>query len=106
MWLLNKLGIPVNEETKQVMHSVSGRFEAYIAEIAIEMQYGSRRLDRGTIKVAVPDTEWSRDPNSHWPFLLGPEEFFDRLDVRISHAKKSFCLGGVGNWPKTEWCRA
>lgn len=102
MWLLGNLDIPVDEETKQVMHSASDRLEAYNAGISMEMQYGGRGLDTGTIKVAVPDTEWSRDPNSHWPFLLGPEEFFDRLDVRISHAKKSFCLGGVGNWPKTE----
>ena len=84
------------------MHSISGRFEAYNAEIAVEMQYGSRGLDTGTIMVAVPDTAWSRDPNSRWPFLLGLEGFFDRLDVRISHAKKSFCLGGVGDWAKDE----
>lgn len=100
MWLLNKLGIPVDEETKQVMHSVSGRLEAYNAEIAVEMQYGSRWLDMGTIKAAVPDTTWSRDPNSRWPFLLGLEGFFDRFDVCISHAKKSFCLGGIGDWAK------
>ena len=82
------------------MRSVSGRLEACNAEIAVEMQYDSRWLDTGTIMVAVPDTARSRDLNFRWPFLLGLEVFFDRLDVRISHAKKSFGLGGVGDWAK------
>lgn len=100
MWLLNKLGIPVDEVAKQVMHSASDRREAYNAGIAMEMQHSSRWLDMGTIKVAVPDTAWSHDPNSRRPFLLGLEGFFDGFDVCISHAKRPFCLGGVGDWAK------
>ena len=76
LWPLHKLGTPVIEKTKRVMYSVSGMFEAYNADIDMEMRYGGRWLGMGTIKVAAPDTAWSRDPNSRLPFLLGLDGFF------------------------------
>ena len=99
LWLIHKLGIPVREESKRVMYSVSGILEAYEVDIGIDMQYGSRWLDLGTVKAVAPDTAWSRDPEAHRPFLLGLSGFFDRLDVSISHAKRLFWLGKVGDWP-------
>lgn len=100
LWPLRRLGTPVSEKTKRVMYSVSGMFEAYNADIAAEMQHDNRWLGTGTIKADAPDTAWSRDSNSRLPLLLGLDGFFSRFDVWISHSKKSFCLGGVGDWAK------
>lgn len=99
LWLIHKLGIPVSEESKRIMYSVSGILEAYEVDIDVDMQYGSRWLELGAVKAVAPDTEWSRDPKAHRPFLLGLGGFFDRFDVSISHAKRLFWLGKAGNWP-------
>ena len=99
LWAIRDLGIPVRKESKCTMYSVSGSLNVYKVDIGIEMQYGNRWLDLGVIRAAAPDTEWSRDPKAHRPFLLGLNGFFDRFDVSISHAKRLFWLGKVGNWP-------
>lgn len=99
LWAIRKLGIPVRKESMRTMYSVSGKLKVYEVRVGLDMQYGSRRLDLGVIKAVAPNTAWSRDPNSRRPFLLGLAGFFDRFDVCISHAKKMFWLGKVGEWP-------
>ena len=102
LWLAHKLGVSVSEESKRTMHSVSGRLEAYEVDVGMDVQYGRRWLGMGVIRAVAPDTAWSRDPNSLMPFLLGLDSFFSRFEVCISHAKKLFWLGKVGDWPGEE----
>ena len=99
LWLVRKLGIPVDEESKRTMYSASDRFEAFEVDIGMDMRYGGRWLDMGAIRVVVPDTARSRDQGFQCPILLGLDGFFDRFEVYISHAKKRFWLGKVGSWP-------
>lgn len=99
LWAIRDLKVPVRKESKYTMYSVSGSLDVYEVDVSMEMRYGSRWLDLGVIRVVAPDTEWSRDPDSRRPFLLGLGGFFDRFDVSISHAKRLFWLGKVGHWP-------
>ena len=99
LWLVCKLGIPVDRESKRTMYSASDRFEAFEVDIGMDMRYGGRWLDMGAIRVVVPDTARSRDQGFQCPILLGLDGFFDRFEVYISHAKKRFWLGEVCDWP-------
>ena len=46
----------------------------------------------------VPDTEQSRDPAFHIPFLLGRRGFFDKFDMCISESQKALWLRRIGGW--------
>lgn len=99
LWLLQHLGIVINEESRQIVYSVSGKLSAYSSEIGLEIRYGDRWLDMGVVKVFAPDTAWSRDPGAHRPFLLGLAGFFDRFAACIDHSQEEFWLGRTGGWP-------
>ena len=98
MWALRDLGTTVDEGSRRSVYGVAGLLHAYSAKIGLEIKYGRKWLDMGTVDVSVPDTEWSRDPSFAWPFILGLDDFFSRFDVCISHSKKSFWLGRAGKW--------
>ena len=62
----------------------------------MEVHHGKSWQDLGAVDILAPDAEWSRNPQSGWPFLLGLAGFFDRLGVCIGHAAETFQLGRVG----------
>ena len=58
----------------------------------------------GIVGAPVPDTEPSRDPTSHVPFLLGRDGFFDtyeapKFGAYFDEAKKAVWLRRAGGGP-------
>lgn len=99
MWAAEQLGIALKKESKQVAFGVSGTFEAYRVRICVEARLGSRWADIGVIEALVPDTEPSRDPTSHVPFLLGRNGFFDKFGAYFDEVKKAVWLRRAGGGP-------
>ena len=86
------MGIPIDENTKRQVFGASGMFESYGAKIGVEIRLDKHWHDIGVINVHSPDTEWSRDPRAHLPFIPGLHGFFDKFDMRINHSKKAVWL--------------
>ena len=91
-WLFQELGIPIDEGTRRKMHSASGQFWAYAAQLGMEILCGRSWIDIGVANVLVPDTKWSRDPSARRPLLLGLDGFFDRVNMYINHSREEFWL--------------
>lgn len=98
MWMLDKLGIAAGERTEVSAYSASGQLRAYKTMIGMEISHGGRWQDLGTVNAIAPDAEWSRNPKSNYPILLGLDGFFDRLGVCIDHSARTFQLGRAGGW--------
>ena len=92
MWLLQRLGVPIDRGTRRKVYSVSGPLWAYGARLGMEIQCNGPRLDIGEVDVLVPDTPWSRDPSFPRPLLLGLNGFFDRSRMYIDHSREEFWL--------------
>ena len=56
VWLLRRLGIPLDKKTRRQIYSVSGKLWAYGATVGMEILCGGTWLDLGESKVLVPDT--------------------------------------------------
>ena len=98
MWSLDRLGIAVDKKTRQPVFGPSGGYHAYDVKIGAEIEHSEGWLDIGAISVLVPDTEQSRDPAFHIPFLLGRRGFFDKFDMCISESQKALWLRRIGGW--------
>ena len=105
IWLLRRLGIPLDKKTRRQIYTVSGKLWAYSVRLGMEIQCGGSWFDIGEADVIVPDTPWSRDPNARRPILLGLNGFFDRVRMCIDHLNETFWIrllaaggaaGGVG----------
>ena len=92
MWMLRRLGIPLDKKTRRQIYSVSGKLWAYGARVGMEILCGGSWLDLGTADVLVPDTPWSRDPAVRRPLLLGLGGFFDKVRMYIDHSRGEFWL--------------
>ena len=93
MWMLEELAIPLDKKTRRQIYSVSGKLWAYAVKLGMEIRCGGTWLDIGEAEVLVPDTPWSRDPDSRRPILLGLNGFFDRVRMCIDHLSKTFWIG-------------
>ena len=92
IWLLRRLGIPLDKKTRRQIYSVSGKLWAYGATVGMEILCGGSWLDLGAADVLVPDTLRSRNPRVRSPLLLGLNGFFDRVRMYIDHPRKEFWL--------------
>ena len=92
IWLLRRLGIPLDKKTRRQIYSVSGKLWAYGARVGMEILCGGSWLDLGESDVLVPDTPWSRDPRVRRPLLLGLNGFFDKVRMYIDHSRGEFWL--------------
>ncbi len=98
MWAAEQLGIVLDEESKQPVFSASGTFEAYRTKIGVAAKLG-KWSDIGVVKALVPDTEASRDPTSHVPFLLGRDGFFNKYRACFDEVGKVTWLCRIDDNP-------
>ena len=92
MWAARRLGIELDEKTKQLAFGASGTFKAYLANIRVAAALGATWDDIGVVKVLFPDTEASRDPTSRVPFLLGRNGFFSKYSACFDEGRKEVWL--------------
>ena len=100
MWSLDRLGTTVDNGTRQEVLGPSGYFHAYDVEFGAEIEHDEGWFDVGVMNALAPDTEWSRDPKFHFPFLLGRRGFFNKFDMCISESQKALWLRKIGGWPQ------
>ena len=100
MWLLGRLGIPVEAGSRRTVFGAGGDFDAYSLKVGIEIEHDMGWLDIGAVDVLAPDTARSRDPEFHLPFLLGRRGFFDRFDACFSESQRAVWLRRAGGWPR------
>ena len=92
MWLLQRLGVPIDRGTRRKVYSALGPLWAHGARLGMEIQCNGPRPGIGAVDVLVPDTPWSRDPSFPRPLLLGLNGFFDRSRMYIDHSREEFWL--------------
>lgn len=92
IWLLRRLGIPLDKKTLRQIYTVSGKLWAYSVRLGMEIQCGGPWFDIGEADVLAPDTPRSRDPAARYPILLGLSGFFDRVRMCIDHSSETFWI--------------
>ena len=92
MWAARRLGIELDEGTRQLAFGASGTFKAYLADIRVAAELGATWDDIGVVTALFPDTAASRDPTSHVPFLLGRNGFFSKYSACFDEGRKEVWL--------------
>ena len=87
LWATNELRMRLGGGSKRRMASASGWFDAYQTAVELDISHGGKWLDVGTVHRVVPDTEMSRDPAQHQPFLLGRGDFLEKFQMVVNEAK-------------------
>ena len=92
MWAARRLGIELDEGTRQLAFGASGTFKAYLADVHVAAELGAEWDDIGVVKALFPDTAASRDPTSRVPFLLGRNGFFSKYSACFDEGRKEVWL--------------
>ena len=100
MWLLEQLGISVDEGSRRTVFGAGGDFDAHAVKVGVEIDHNNGWFDIGVVDALAPDTPQSRDPKFRLPFLLGRRGFFDRFDTCFSESERAVWLRRVGGWPQ------
>ena len=94
-----QLNIALDDESLQPAFNASGQFKAHRVRVSIDAKIGDGWAGIGVVEVLVPDTELSRRPDSHVPFLLGRDGFFDKYSACFDEAGRAAWLRRVGGSP-------
>ena len=100
MWLLEQLGISVDEGSRRTVFGAGGDFDAHAVKVGVEIDHNNGWFDIGVVDALAPDPTQSRDPKFRLPFLLGRRGFFDRFDTCFSESERAVWLRRVGGWPQ------
>lgn len=98
LWAVHRLGIAVDEDSKQAAFGVGGRIDAYRIQVGIEVWIDGRWWDIGVVEALSPDTEWSRRESSRLPTLLGRNGFLDKFNVCFDEPNKAMLFRKIGGW--------
>ena len=89
------IGLDLDDATVKTTRSASGEFSTYRTTMHLEIIYEEKRVDVGSVEVAVPKTDpKAKDVEEY--ILIGRRGFFDKYRITFDEAQKIIRLCRIG----------
>lgn len=88
------VGLDLDDATVKTTRSASGEFSTYRTTMYLEIIYKEKRVDVGSVEVAVPKTD-PKAENVEEHILIGRRGFFDKYRVTFDEAQEIIRLSRI-----------